>query len=696
MSKQLPSISLNPRSNMIEWIRLNEKKVSFEDFLEQLKDKNYGGKDTQSQYETFLKNEGKRRENAQRGLMQKFEAMKNEAVTSEIPSVKLREKEGFDYEKLTKTQKERFEGFVEMVMKQVKENRKTGAVRNPYSLKGKHVNQGGTSLPGTTYNEADIVKEARKRLLEENKGKIASEKVLVEVSEKLEGILNSGLDDESEKVAVDDLMEQAAKKLEKSKKELEKSLTGEEVADLEAEPNFSMANTIDFVLSCAILGVSKGGDVGDKIKSLVEKLGSISTNPGLQTIAKAAVGVVGALGGALSEGIPSNPAEFAKLAAKPGVAVKIFEFGKAIYGYPKMAGALAAIGGIGYLAWKYSDELFNTPSKPVGKMIGYLSFMFGLRADETKKLILNAYANITNTTVEDLENNTYGKVLMEILNRTSDEEIEKEKAIVANSTETKLLGELGVRLPTTTLLGIERGELNASNFLESLKNDTIREEMNTLIFGKEYTIPEPIVEPSTDLVVHPSVSGQLAPAQAPVLPSVSVMDKLNEDLIILPPEPELNNYTQKNPSNIMSFQTPYKNYDDLPEYMKVYITREEFDATMKNEGNINRLFLKKEKGYVNNMNGLLDSNLPRIPREKIPVRKEGRFLSSFPHATSNAPAQNVKIPAEQFMIGTGTELHKRTKKYKTVIAYGKSDTVSSGLIGTETALVRKVKKIPLY
>lgn len=213
--------------------------------------------------------------------------------------------------------------------------------------------------------------------------------------------------------------------------------------------------------------------------------------------------------------------------------------------------------------------------------------------------------------------------------------------------------------------------------------------INNYLNPTKYDLPEPFLFPST--------SGALAPPQK--IPSITELDNLNNPVIALPPLPTHqinNNYTQNSLPNIMSFQNPYKNYDDLPEYMKVYITREEFDATMKNEGNINRIFLKNQRG-VDNKNGLLSTKLAKVPIDRIPVKKNNGYLRTFPvNVPNSSPISNIR-PDEQGMIGTNTRLNTTGVKKFVQVEFGKGKKYDNQeLIGTETRLIKKVKKIPLY
>ena len=238
-----------------------------------------------------------------------------------------------------------------------------------------------------------------------------------------------------------------------------------------------------------------------------------------------------------------------------------------------------------------------------------------------------------------------------------------------------------------------------------------------------YDIPEPFIKPYK--ITHPNISvippifknlefntcPLLAPPQDfPIPESLKVISNIPKpDIALLAPPPLRydrlddnapvlnNNYTQNNLRNIMSFQTPYKTYEDLPEYMRVFITREEFNAAMSNKGTINDLILKKN-GYNDGRNNILSAPLPRVPSEKIPIRREGKFLSSFPAAYPNSTPKSFPREGDQGIIGTGTQLRKGDgSKYTTVVKYFKErDRDNVGLIGSETRLIKKVKKIPLY
>lgn len=206
-----------------------------------------------------------------------------------------------------------------------------------------------------------------------------------------------------------------------------------------------------------------------------------------------------------------------------------------------------------------------------------------------------------------------------------------------------------------------------------------------------------------------NVSGLLAP------PRLIVPEKLQEynitkpdPILALPssslndytpiPENINNNYTDNPTPNIMNFQTAYKTYDDLPEYLKVYMTKEAYDVKIKNTGSINNPIETSQRKAIfqPQTNGLLSTPPVKVLVEKVPVFRERKYLSSFPIAVKNSSTGiTLKDSGYQNMIGTATHLNEKGgKKFRSVEYYKEKGLNNEQLLGVETRMLKKVKRNP--
>lgn len=609
-------------------------------------------------------------------------------------------KEMFDYEILSENQKKVFDALVNDLMTRTKQSK----FKNPFSLRGLKVKE----KSGGSFDGNDVINEARRRLLAINKQKILASVSIESITENVNSIIdNPDLDDADKKQAIDDLMEQAKKNIEKMKDMVEKQITKEEREDLEKSDlgnKFSMASAVVAVLSA--MTIEKGNPL-DKIKDMTNKLSDVYNDPSFKN-AVVNTAALAAAYAALPDG-GENTNTVISAITSPTVLKAIKDFGGGAYGNPKQYAGVALLASVLYGIYKYRDSIYKVIGDGLEKPLSMLSYLLDSNASETKKLVLNAYANITNTTVENLNETVYGKFIQQTLEAIPDDKIVADES----HEDVKMLIKAFEKLPTNTLLGIESGKINKDNFLNSLNDTKVKQEMITIInsfsnpsmsgitsTAESITEDENLTLPETaPAITDVPIMGVLAPPQTTTLTKIN---NLNNPVISLPPLPTQtaeinNNYTQNSLPNIMSFQTPYKTYEDLPEYMKVFITREEFNAAMTNEGDINKLILKKQANYVDNKNGLLATRLAKVPTERISVKKGNGYLRTFPvNVPNSSPISHIK-PDEQGMIGTNTRLNTTGVKKFVQVEFGKGRKYDNQeLIGTETRLIKKVKKIPLY
>ena len=196
-----------------------------------------------------------------------------------------------------------------------------------------------------------------------------------------------------------------------------------------------------------------------------------------------------------------------------------------------------------------------------------------------------------------------------------------------------------------------------------------------------------------------STTALVAPPQKLVLPRYSI-PKASPILALPSPfdEDEINNnYSFNSSPNIMNFQTAYKTYDDLPEYLKTYMTKEQYEAKLDSSGSIgNPIAASQIKGIPppNARNSLLSGELPKVAVDKIP-RHDGKFLSNFPIAVKNSSTVVMKDGGYQNMIGTATHLNEKGgKKFRSIEYYKEKNLNNENLLGVETRMIKKVKRNP--
>ena len=252
---------------------------------------------------------------------------------------------------------------------------------------------------------------------------------------------------------------------------------------------------------------------------------------------------------------------------------------------------------------------------------------------------------------------------------------------------------------------------NKTRTLDEFLATVLSNSLDSYLDPKTYKMPQPFIPPYN---VYSTYMTKYEPGSIALPQNITELDELNSIIPPLLPSPPVinNNYAKETSPNIMSFQTPYKTYEDLPEYLKVFITREKFNAGMTTEGSIDKLISRKnDKLYSaqnlssnilqKNMqpdyrNGLLSDKIPTVPRDIIPIIREDKFLSSFPTARPNSTPSSFPNQSVQFMIGTGTTLLKGKLK-KNDPQYTKQETPSNvEMIGTETTLLKKKKEVVKY
>lgn len=200
-----------------------------------------------------------------------------------------------------------------------------------------------------------------------------------------------------------------------------------------------------------------------------------------------------------------------------------------------------------------------------------------------------------------------------------------------------------------------------------------------------------------------NMTAMTATPQPLVLPKYSIPKA--EPILALPSPSEIqeekinNNYSFNSSLNIMNFQTAYKTYDDLPEYLKTYMTKEQYEAKLSSTGSINNPISVSQSKAIPippARNGLLSGELPKVKIVKIPVREHGKFLSRFPVAVGNARADiEIKDSSYQNMIGTATHLNEKGgKKFRSIEYYKEKNLNNENLLGVETRMIKKVKKNP--
>jgi len=363
---------------------------------------------------------------------------------------------------------------------------------------------------------------------------------------------------------------------------------------------------------------------------------------------------------------------------------------------------LAAVGALAFLAGLYGLYKYFEPTEKLDDIISDEEFearkLEGYIPPEASKQEFVEAFNMT--TPEKLENFEKTRNFLDFIKPTTGRQDNEASRMLAENYSNPLSENYDIlRLPEII------GSMIYYNYIAETPTYVMPEPFilgyETPSFPSDYEPPATITgilapPQSINSITRTNNFGLLAPPQT--LSSISILDNLNKNAIPLPPPPQEinNNYTKETSPNIMSFDTPYKNYEDLPEYMKVYITREEFNASMKNEGTINRLVSRHNRGVSDVRNGLLSDKVELVPREKIPVIRPEKFLSSFPIAVPNSTPESFPRQPAQFMIGTGTILRKG-KLRKSRLEYGEQDLPNNvELIGSETTLVKKIKPIPKY
>ncbi len=689
MSKKLEKFSKQPNNNLVDLFLLNDNNISFDEFLEILKDERFGGKDLRAQYNTYLANREKgsvRAKNALEGLKKKYETFKTKTVSiEEKPTARARPavKEGvpFDYNLLSEEQKKRFDGFVDKVVSQVKENRKEGSkVRNPFSLKGQNVNQGGTAAPGTRYNQADIFKEAQKKLLAENNAKIASTIDVVKLNEEIQNVIDSDFDEETKKEQIEDILDKVKKKTDERKKDVEAKLTPREIADLESSEfsqNFSLSSLLGLAASAPFLRV-KGDDVpvASIVSQIMEKIKPIFKDSKSQKLIASGLALLSAVPSELYEN-PSISEGIKIVATNPKLLTRGYEFAGAAMAMPGRTVSIALVGALSGLIYYYSDDIRDFLTDTAGKIYASISYITGWNTSEITEYAEQAIAEISNQTVSEFKNSEAGMIFNNITSGIND------SAVVALVNSSEIANDVK---NITDMVNVSVDSIAKPLALSNVSSTNLDGlptfDYNTYNFLADSSFKAP---------------GILAPSQKANI--AKPLEELNniKPLLALsaPPSTEEinNNYSINSTSNIMSFQPPYKTYEDLPEYLRVFISPDEFKANMANIGNINNLINRGMRSYVDNKNSLLASNLPKVPRDKIPVRMEGKLLSQFPKNVPNSTPSNFIREPMQNMIGTNTRLRTGGRKKFSKVEYEKPKEYDNPeLIGSETRLIRKVIK----
>ena len=205
------------------------------------------------------------------------------------------------------------------------------------------------------------------------------------------------------------------------------------------------------------------------------------------------------------------------------------------------------------------------------------------------------------------------------------------------------------------------------------------------------TEPAMLGLPSTDFNIKPTIN---------IEPKSPIFALPAPPPIIIEPNYYTNSFLKNNSDQSipMNFQTTYKSYDDVPEYLRVKMTKEQYESAMASRGDVNSLIQSKTSSgqFANNI------GMPAVKRFIAPHGRGG-ILRSMPIAVKNsdkrfAAGSTLPAPTYQNMIGTDTQLLANRKTYKRVEYYKMNKTLNGNLnndqlIGSDTRLVTRVRNV---
>lgn len=707
----------------------------FEDYLGAILEDKYATRPRKRLRKQYLEDLSKEAEDKLRkeynDIMDKLDEKMRKPVK---PHGNVKPNPNFRYSELSVADKEKFEKHVAEIKKKVIASRETGNRQNVFKIPGVRV-VGGKKGTTSVFNLGNVVEVVRERLSAENIQEIRDNIVSAEM-EQIDEIENSDLAEDEKEERREVVIEEAKERI----SEMISHLTVEENNDIREiiaggdgdviiEMNERQELYAQFLLfsEVAQLNMMKGTPINpgfynniynamdnDIARNLVsgimrkvsENVGVIARNDDIITRLgnerdfplNVAENVIREVSGE----DPKLPASTFKGAVKEGLA------GLAIAG---IVAATILVGG--FTIMKIASYLVDEKAKKTSK-IKYLKKILGVSESSEMK---NALEKLKNKGL--VPNEVSFDNLITTIQAVSEDDLN-------NLMENKITpGEFALNFLGDTLEGKTTSAMSFKNIEKTLENSGGISTLPMIAplysenLGRIFPPEKPIIAAPPEITRRNIADGLpnfdfnmtgllktnfntttlAAPPQQLLLPKYSIP---KADPILALPLPfeknEINNnYSFNSTPNIMNFQTAYKTYDDLPEYLKAYMTKEQYEAKLYSSGSLgNPIAASQIKGIPppNARNSLLSGELTKVAVDKIP-RHDGKFLSSFPIAVKNSSTVVMKDVGYQNMIGTATHLNEKGgKKFRSIEYYKEKNLNNENLLGVETRLIKKVKRNP--
>lgn len=590
-----------------------------------------------------------------------MEELDNKRKVPVKPHGNIKRNPNFNYTALTKKKKAEFDKAVAEMKERVKKSRETGNRQNVYSLGVR--TSGGKKGVATTFGVGDVVAVVREQLSVENIQEIGNAIIAPEIAQIREIQNNDLMAKEEKEERIEAVIEEAKEKI----TQITENLTVEENNDL-----------MDMIEGDVVIDITERPELYAQFLMFAE-VANLNMRQGTPIPSGYYNNVYKSMDNDLDRDYVSRiMRQVASNVGNNDISV----FTPRVNNFPRPIPIVDNV----IMDIPEPTGTFKNNAMEGGRNLA-IAGLVGITILAAGSLALWYFSGIAD---DEAKKKSKVKELQKILGVSSSEEMDlalekmKKDGIVPNETS---LGEL-----LTVVQKVSDEEL------QKLMNNEITpgEFVLDFIVSTPINTPPPLITtPVTITTGLPTADFNTARPTGNTLIEPVIPTPLDTQVLGLPTTPINNNYTDKTLPNIMNFQTAYKTYEGLPEYIKAYMTKEQYDSVMYNKGALPD-FVTNSMSRMQQpaLNGLLSNPSVRVPTHQIPIRDDRKFLSSFPINKPNSSADVVlKDGGYQNMIGTSTHLNtKGGDKFKSVDYYKIKQLNNEQMIGTETSLIKSLAK----